>query len=104
MIKRIAKAKRVAPYLDHYHVCENCHIESAPDECVDDVSDCYDLKYCQECISNPNRFVEEEKEESVESTINTFLAYLASSKFSDENDWIRTWEVEKILKEIRSRI
>lgn len=38
----------------------------------------------------------------IESSIDTFLTYLASDKFKNGEDWIRTWEVEKILKEIRS--
>jgi hypothetical protein len=39
----------------------------------------------------------------IESSIDTFLVYLSSDKFSNGEDWIRTWEVEKILKEIRSK-
>jgi len=43
-------------------------------------------------------------ENSIIDDIQTSLEYLSSNKFQNGEDWIRTWEVENILRNIRSKV
>ncbi len=36
------------PAGDHYHICDGCGLESAPDECIDPADECVDID-CVEC-------------------------------------------------------
>ena len=41
------------PAGDHYHICDSCGLESAPDECIDPADECVDIE-CAECEQEIN--------------------------------------------------